>query len=182
MKIYLARKVDAVIGTTGLRDEQVAPFEEEVARRGLRWAMIPNYGLGINLVSDFIRKARRFYPFVTIQDKHPHTMANAPSGTAAFLAQAASPGSQGEVASQETHPGVLGGILEGVPVFSQRLPWPGPYSAHEITLARQDELITITVQDHTSQIYMDGIFLTLRKLPTLPRGSFIRDLAEVMHS
>lgn len=180
LKTYLRHGLNAVVGTTGLTEEQIAPIRAEVTAQGLRWAVIPNYGLGISLVSEFIKKAREFYPFVTVTDQHTNEMANAPSGTAAALAQTASEGAMGEVKSQEVYPGVLGARIAGVPVFSQRLPWPGPYSAHTVTLARKDELIKITVEDHTSDIYMDGIFLTARKIGRAPAGTFYRSLAEVM--
>ncbi len=180
MKAYLAANLNAVIGTTGLTDEHLAPFRKEVAAKGLRWAVIPNYGLGISLVSDFIAQARAYYPFVTITDRHPNRMANAPSGTAAALAQAAADAPFGEVASKESYPGVLGGSIHGVQVVSQRLPWPGPYSEHEVILARQDEILRITVEDHTSDIYMDGVFLTAKKIAGFPAGSFLRTLSEVM--
>lgn len=177
---YLERNLDVVVGTTGLTDEQLEPFAAEVSKRGLRWAVIPNYGLGITLVRDFIKTARKFYPYVSIVDRHPATMANAPSGTAADLAHVASSEPIGACTSRESYEGVLGGRIEGVQVLSQRMPWPGPYSEHEITLAREDEVIRVTVEDHSSEIYMDGLFLTARKLASLPPGSFVRTLSEVM--
>jgi 4-hydroxy-tetrahydrodipicolinate reductase len=180
MKSYLNAGINAVIGTTGLTDEQLEPIKKEVAAKGLRWAVIPNYGLGINLVSDFIKSVRRYYPFVTITDRHTNEMANAPSGTAGALAASASEAPFGEIASKESYPGVLGGKIHGVLVFSQRLPWPGPYSEHEITLARKDEIIKIVVEDYTSDIYMDGVFLTAKNISSLPAGAFIRSLSEVM--
>jgi 4-hydroxy-tetrahydrodipicolinate reductase len=181
MKTYLEAGLNAVIGTTGLTEEQFEPFRREVERRGLRWAAIANYGLGIGLVSDFVKNIRRFYPYVSVTDRHPETMANAPSGTAAGLARAASEAPFGETASKEVYPGVLGGRIHGVQVFSQRMPWPGPYSEHEITLARKDEIIKIVVEDHTSDIYMDGVFLTAEKLGKFPPGTFITNLSDVMN-
>ena len=38
----------------------------------------------------------------------------------------------------------------------------------------------MTVEDHLSEIYMDGLFLTARKLASLPSGSFVRTLSEMM--
>ncbi len=180
LRTYLKHGLNVVVGTTGLSDEQFEPFRKEVAAKGLRWAAIPNYGLGISLVSQFIKEARKYYPYVSIVDQHQEKMANAPSGTAAALAKAASEGATGEVASRETYPGVLGAKIAGVQVLSQRLPWPGPYSGHEITLGRKDEIIRISVQDYTSDIYMDGLFLTARRIASFPAGAFVRDLAEVM--
>ncbi|MDO5116641.1 MAG: dihydrodipicolinate reductase C-terminal domain-containing protein [Synergistaceae bacterium] len=179
MRVYLDAGMNAVIGTTGLTDEQLAPFAEEVAERGLRWAVIPNYSLGVSLVKDFIEKASKYYPFVSIIDQHTNEMANAPSGTAAALARAVSGRESGEVASRESYPGVLGGNIDGTQILSQRMPWPGPFSGHEITLARKDEFIKISVQGFTSDIYLDGIFLTAERLASFPAGTFIRSLSEV---
>ncbi|MEG2185141.1 MAG: dihydrodipicolinate reductase C-terminal domain-containing protein [Cloacibacillus sp.] len=178
LQCYLRHGLDAVVGTTGLTDAELAPFKESVAQKELRWAVIPNYGLGINLAADFIRRARAHYPFVTITEQHTNQMANAPSGTAEMLAAAAG-GSSPDVKSRESFPGALGAKINGVPVFSERIPLPAPYSSHTITLARADEVVTITVADHTSDIYLDGIFLTVEKLPSLPAGSFIRSLSEI---
>jgi len=181
MGIYLDLGLDTVIGTTGLTEEQLESYERKVIEKGLRWAVIPNYGLGIYLVTKFIKTARKYFPFITITDKHTNKMANAPSGTAASLAKAASEGEMGQIESKETYPGVLGGKIEGVQVFSQRLPWPGPYSGHEITLARSDEVIKISVEDYTSDIYMDGVFLAVKKVTESPAGSFFKDLSEIMN-
>ena len=88
-----------MIGNTGLTDEDLAPFVKEVKEKGLRWAVIPNYGLGITLVMDFIKKVRGYYPYISIIDRHFPGMANAPSGTAASLAKASS-GGEAQVASK----------------------------------------------------------------------------------
>ncbi|WP_029166216.1 4-hydroxy-tetrahydrodipicolinate reductase [Aminiphilus circumscriptus] len=180
LECYAERGLIAVVGTTGLDDENMARVERLVAEKRLRWAVIPNFGLGINLVLDFLEKARKFYPYVTILDRHPATMANAPSGTAAMLAKhAAATGSLGEVQSREIFKSVLGGNIDGVPVHSERLPVPGGHSEHEITLARKDEIIRIEVRDFSSDVYVDGVFLVARTLPTLPPGTLLRSLREV---
>ena len=181
LKIYAEKGLNAVIGTTGLTDKDLEPFIKEVKEKGLRWSVIPNYGLGITLVMDFIKKVRSYYPYLSIIDRHFPGMANAPSGTAASLAKSFAQDS-GPVESTEVYPGVLGAKISGVPVLSQRLPWPGPYSEHEVLLGRQDEIIRISVQDHTSDIYMDGVFLTVEKLPKMAPGTFIRELSEIIEA
>ncbi len=180
LELYAELELDAVIGTTGMNEEDFATAEKLVAEKGLRFAIIPNFGLGITLVMDFLAKARQFYPYVSIVDRHPASMANAPSGTAAMLARGAAKGPRGEVASKETFPGVLGGSIAERQVLSQRMPYPGPFSEHEIRLGRQDEVITITVSDFTSAVYLDGIFLVAEKLSTSPKGTLIRTLDEVL--
>lgn len=179
LNVYLNAGLDAVIGTTGLTEEQIRPFGEQVAAKRLRWAAIPNFGLGIGLISNFLRAAREYFPYVSIIDQHHEHMANAPSGTAAALAALAGD-TPGGTASKEIYPCVLGSSIGGARVHSQRLPWPGPFSGHEITLGRKDEIIRISIMDFSSDIYMDGLFLAAGKIKSLPPGSFVRDLAEFM--
>ena len=176
LKTYADAGVDAVIGTTGLTEEDMVKVEELVKEKGLRWTVISNYGLGINLVMDFMKMARKYYPYVTVTDRHHVRMANAPSGTAATLANVASAGPEGEIESREVFPGVTGARIAGIPVTSQRLPCPGPYSEHEVTLGRQDEIVRITVQDFSSEIYMDGVFLAVEKIGSLPPGTLVKTL------
>ena len=180
LRAYLDRNLDVVVGTTGLTDEQLAPYKKEVLERGLRWTAIANYGLGIALVADFVRHVRKYYPYVSIVDRHTNDMANAPSGTAVILARAAGGGEPGPVASVETYPGVMGARIHGAQVLSQRMPFPGPYSEHEVVLARKDEIVRISVEDHTSDIYMDGVFLAAKKLKASPAGTFCTDLSEIV--
>ena len=177
LNVYAELGLDAVIGTTGLSDADFGQVEALVAEKGLRWAVISNYGLGINLVMDFLSRAREFYPYVSITDRHHPAMANAPSGTAAMLAQSASNGPEGPIGSREVYEGVLGGRIAGIPVHSERLPYPGPFSEHEIVLGRQDEIIRITVSDFSSEIYMDGVFLAAAHISDLPPGTLVRKLS-----
>ena len=179
LSVYLKLGLDAVIGTTGLTEEEIMLRRAEVEAKGLRWTVIPNYCLGMALAAEFVRKARKYYPFVTVTDRHTNEMANAPSGTSALLASSLA-GEKPEIKSSESYPGALGADICGVQVFSERLPLPGPYSEHEIKLARKDDVLTVRLQDHTSGVYLDGIFLAAGRLSSLPAGSFIRDLAELM--
>jgi len=180
LKVYAKLGIDAVIGTTGLSEEDFSEVEKMVSEKGLRMAVIPNFGLGITLVMEFLEKARQFYPYVSVVDRHPATMANAPSGTAAMLAGAVSEGPMGEVASKEVYPGIMGAKISGVQAVSQRMPYPGPFSEHEITIGRQDEAIKVTVTDFTSAVYLDGIFLTVKKIGESAKGTLITKLDEVL--
>lgn len=176
LRLYAGRRLDAVIGTTGLDDAMTGEARHLAAEGGLRWALISNYGLGINLVAGFLEKVRSHYPYVSIVDRHPARMANAPSGTAMTLAGRAS-GEAGPVESRPVIDGVLGASFEGCQILSQRLPYPGSYSEHEITLGRDDELIRITVQDFSSAVYIPGVLLALRGLQKIPKGTIITSLS-----
>lgn len=177
LRVYAAAKVDAVIGTTGFTEQMLDEARELASGSGTRWAVISNFGLGINLLLEFLKAARKHYPHVSVVDRHPSRMANAPSGTAVTLARALSEGPQGNVQSQEVIPGVLGGTEQGVQILSQRLPYPGSYSEHEVVLGRQDEVIRINVQDFSSSVYVEGVFLALRKIGEFPPGTLVTEFS-----
>jgi len=177
LRVYAAAKVDAVIGTTGFTEQMLDEARELASGSGARWAVISNFGLAINLLMDFLTTARKHYPHVSVIDRHPAQMANAPSGTAVTIARALSDGSEVSMQSQEVIPGVLGGKEQGIQIFSQRLPYPGPYSEHEVVLGRQDEIIRITVQDFSSAVYVDGVFLALRKIGDFPPGTLVTEFS-----
>jgi 4-hydroxy-tetrahydrodipicolinate reductase len=177
LRVYAAAKVDAVIGTTGFTEQMLDEARELASGSGARWAVISNFGLAINLLMDFLTTARKHYPHVSVIDRHPAQMANAPSGTAVTIARALSDGSEVSMQSQEVIPGVLGGKEQGIRIFSQRLPYPGPYSEHEVVLGRQDEIIRITVQDFSSAVYVDGVFLALRKIGDFPPGTLVTEFS-----
>jgi len=179
LKIYALLGLDAVIGTTGFDDEGLNQARRLAKERRLRWAVISNFSLSMNLVLDFIRRARFHYPYVTIVDKHYAQKADAPSGTAFLLARAASARTLGEVQSKELLSGALGGDIQGVRLFSERLPIPATCSEHEITLAKQDEVITIKVCEYSSAVYVDGVILAIRKIKKLSKGTLITELGEL---
>lgn len=178
LEAYAKAGIDAVIGTTGLTEADLEKVGQMVKENGLRWAVISNYGLGINLVMDFMKQVKPYFPYVTITDRHHPEMANAPSGTAVMLAQSVAGGTGAEVQSREVYEGVLGAKIAGIPVHSERLPYPGPFSEHEIVLGRQDEIIRITVSDFSSDIFMDGIFLAAERVSSLGPGTLVRRLSD----
>lgn len=176
LRLYAERKLDVVIGTTGFDDAMTAEARRLAAEGNLRWVLVSNYGLGINLVADFLAKVRPHYPYVSIVDRHPARMANAPSGTAMTLAERGA-GDEGAIASRAVLDGVLGASLAGCRILSQRLPYPGAYSEHEITLGRDDELIRITVQDFSSSVYVPGVLLALRGRDRIAPGTVVTSLS-----
>lgn len=175
LKTYAEMKLDAVVGATGLTEDEIRSFGETVGANGLRWSIIPNYCIGMAFVRDIVEKLRPFYPYVSVTDRHPATMANAPSGTAVKLARTGE-GESGKIASGETHGCVLGHDENGVKIHSVRMPYPGPYAEHEVMLGRKDEVITINIKDFSSGVYMDGVFRTAKFLKNAPAGTFLRDV------
>ncbi len=172
-------RLDVVVGTTGFDDARLAQARAWAQEHGLRWGLIANFNLSMNLSLDFMRRIRHHYPYVTIVERNHKDKADAPSGTALWLARALSTETGGEVRSQELLAGVLGGEANGVRILSQRLPIPPTYSEHEIILARRDESISVKVLELSSVVHVDGVLLALRSLKRLPAGTLVTELRDL---
>jgi 4-hydroxy-tetrahydrodipicolinate reductase len=90
---HLAYGRPAVIGTTGLSDEQLSRVEE--AAKNVPIVLAPNMSVGVNLVREMVRelaeKLGTGYD-VEIVEAHHRNKVDAPSGTALLLARAAAEG------------------------------------------------------------------------------------------
>ncbi|OUO94475.1 dihydrodipicolinate reductase C-terminal domain-containing protein [Cloacibacillus sp. An23] len=179
LECYLRLGADAVVGTTGLKPDELAGLGAQAVSRGLRWAALPNYALGVNLVARFLREAREYYPYASVIDRHTPEMGNAPSGTAVMLAGILSERAAGAVKSRETYDGALGADIGGTRVFAERISYPGPFSGHTIRLAREDEVVTIDIDDYSSGVFTGGVLMAARKLLSSPRGVFITSFDEL---
>jgi len=179
LKAYGEVGLDIVVGTTGFNEQRLSQAREWAKERDLRWAIIANFSLSMNLALEFLKKVRPHYPYVIITERHYAQKADAPSGTSLWLAKALSTGRSGDVASKESLPGVLGGDFEGVRVLSERLPIPGTGGEHEIKLARRDEVMTVKVADFSSAVHVDGVLLAIRTLKKLPKGTMITEFRQL---
>jgi 4-hydroxy-tetrahydrodipicolinate reductase len=179
LRTYAELGLDGVIGTTGFTDDTLGQARAWAAEKRLRWAIIANFCLSMNLALDFAKSVRSYYPYVTIVEKHYAQKADAPSGTSLWLARSLATGEGGAVLSKELLPGVLGGDFQGVRIHSVRVPTPAFHGEHEIIMARQDEALTIKVTDYSSAIFNDTVLTTVRKLGQLPAGSVITSLGEL---
>lgn len=179
LRIYALLGLDAVIGTTGFDDERLSQARKWAREGRLRWTIIANFCLSMNFALDFMKRVRSHYPYVTIVERHYAQKADAPSGTALWLAKALSTGASGDVTSKEALPGVLGGDFKGVRVLSERLPIPVPVGEHEIRLARQDEVMTIKIAEYSSLVHVDGVLRAIRTIKRLTKGTMITEFREL---
>lgn len=179
LETYARLGLDAVVGTTGFDEERLAQARQWARERGLRWGLIANFCLSMNLALDFMRKVRRYYPYVTIIERHHAQKADAPSGTSLWLARALATGTGGDLASRELLPGVLGGDFGGVRILSERLPVPTVAGEHEVVLARRDEVMRIKVAEYSAAVHTDAVLLAIRAIKKLAPGSLVTSLHEL---
>ncbi|HEY7113269.1 MAG TPA: 4-hydroxy-tetrahydrodipicolinate reductase [Thermoanaerobaculia bacterium] len=164
------RGVHAVVGTSGLTEEDFAAIDAAAQSRGVGVLAAGNFALTAVLLAKFAEIAARHVPSWEIIDYGMARKPDAPSGTARELAArlARVGASRIEVPIDRTRgmAEARGAQLLGTPVHSVRL--PGFVSSVEVLFGRPDERLSIRHDSGSGAApYVDGTLLAVRKV-----GSF----------
>ena len=143
----LGSGVPCIVGTTGLRREDLEAFDKLARERGVACFVAPNFALGAILMMRFAAEAVRYMPNAEIVELHDERKVDAPSGTSKATAEA------------------MGG---SVPIHSVRL--PGLVAHQEVLLGGPGQLLTIRHDTMSREAFVPGVLLALEKLPGLPPG------------
>jgi 4-hydroxy-tetrahydrodipicolinate reductase len=143
----LAAGVPCVVGTTGLREDDLQALDERARTAGVPCLVAPNFAVGAVLMLRFAEEAGRHLPRAEIVEIHHEDKRDAPSGTAKATA-ARLPGD--------------------VEIHSVRL--PGVVAHQEVLLAGPGQLLTIRHDAFSREAFAPGVLLALERLHTLPAG------------
>ncbi len=143
----LSAGIPCVIGTTGLREEDVAALDALAREQRIPCFIAANFALGAVLMMRFAAEAARSFPHAEIIELHADTKLDAPSGTA----KATAAGMGGEV-----------------PIHSVRL--PGLVAHQEVILGGPGETLTIRHDTTSREAFVPGVLFALDRLRGLPPG------------
>lgn len=164
----VAHRLDAVVGTSGLTDEDLAAATLDAA--GSRILVVPNFSVGGVLLQRFAAAAAAHFESAEVIELHHDRKRDAPSGTslattAAIAASRAAAG-LGDVADRTelvTVEGARGAHGPGgVRVHSVRL--PGLVAHQEVLFGSQGEGLTLRHDVYDRASYMAGLLLALRRI------------------
>lgn len=160
--------VDAVIGTSGLTDEDLG---EAAATSGAsRILVVPNFSIGAVLLIRFAAQAVPYFDAVEVIELHHDRKPDAPSGTSIATAKALAEarGALGlpDLANPtrtETIPGSRGATGPGgVRVHSVRL--PGLLAHEEVHFGSLGEGLVLRHDSYDRASFMHGLVLALRRI------------------
>ncbi|HYP04407.1 MAG TPA: 4-hydroxy-tetrahydrodipicolinate reductase [Cyanobium sp.] len=166
----IAYGVHPVIGTTGLRPEQLADLAAFAVKAGIGGAVVPNFSVGMVLLQQAAAAAARFYDFAELTELHHNRKADAPSGTclktAELMEELGKCFNPPQVEEQETLAGCRGGLREsGLRLHSVRL--PGLVAHQEVLFGAPGETYTLRHDTIERSAYMPGVLLTVRRVRAL---------------
>lgn len=170
-RIILRNKVNAVIGTTGLSEENLKEIERLCKENGVNCLVAPNFAIGAVLMMRFSRETAKHFPDVEIIELHHAEKADAPSGTAIKTAEMIAEeiskrdqglGTSGQGKEIEKIDGVRGGEMDGIHIHSVRL--PGLVAHQEVIFGGLGQTLTIRHDSISRESFMPGVVIAIRKI------------------
>lgn len=169
IKAAVEAGVAAVIGTTGLTEENLDEINDLASRSGKGIIVAPNFALGAVLMMRFAQEAAKYFPDVEIIELHHDRKIDAPSGTALKTAEMITAGRVAEPGSKpaplEKINGARGGEYQGTKIHSVRL--PGLIAHQEVIFGSQGQTLTIRHDSLDRTSFMPGVILAIRKAKTI---------------
>ena len=156
--------IHAVVGTTGLTDDDLAAFVEEFGDGGPNCVVAANFSLSAVLMMRFAETAAPYFDTAEIIELHHDGKADAPSGTAIATAErmaAASGQWADDPTRSEVVPGAGGGTgPEGIRIHAVRM--RGMVAHQEVILGTLGQTLTIRQDSYDRQSYMPGVILACK--------------------
>lgn len=160
-----------VIGTSGLKGNQVKALQERCASLKLGGIIAPNFSLGAVLMMKYAKAIAHYMPQVEIIELHHDGKIDSPSGTAIhtaeMLAEVTDVVNRPTKKYQETVPGARGANHHGIPIHAIRL--PGLLAHEEIIFGSQGETLRLRHDTIDRQCFMPGVCLACKKVLDLDR-------------
>jgi 4-hydroxy-tetrahydrodipicolinate reductase len=162
---YAGAGLHAVIGTTGLGDEDLAEARRLYPADGrLGCVVAANFAIGAVLLIHFAELAAPWFETAEIIELHHDAKADAPSGTAVATAErmaAASADWAPDPTRTETIPGARGAVgAAGIPIHSVRL--RGLVAHEEVILGTAGQTLTLRHDSMDRISFMPGVLLAVR--------------------
>lgn len=171
LRWLLEHDIHAVVGATGLSEEDLEEARRLAARGTARALIAPNFSIGAVLLERFAAQAARYFPHVEIIELHHDKKLDAPSGTAVATA-AAIARARGDDApapagrdGQSVTPGSRGSLHHGVPVHAVRL--PGLLAHEEVLFGGDGQFLTLRHDTTGQHAFVEGALVACRSVAAL---------------
>ncbi len=180
-KYCLNNNIKLVIGTTGLKDEQIEELKQLSDKNSISCLIAPNFSTGAVLMMMFARMASKYFDNAEIIELHHNQKKDAPSGTAIKTALMMSEGKDsfkdGNCPETETIKGSRGGTsYSDIQIHSVRM--PGYMASQEVLFGSNGQILTIRHDSTDRKCYMDGVLLGVNYV--YDNNDFVYGLENIM--
>lgn len=166
MRAAAPRKVNIVIGSTGITDAIYQDAERLANEHGVGIIIAPNFAMGAVLMIELAKQAARFFDYADLTEMHHEAKIDSPSGTALAIANAAIEGKQGGFTAPQSEKeliiGARGATHNGVSIHSARM--PGRVAHHELVFGALGQTLTIRHDSVNRESFMPGVALAVNEV------------------
>lgn len=171
IKIYLKNNIKAVIGTTGLKKEEIEEIEKLSLENNCGIIIAPNFSIGAILMMKFSQMASKYFSNAEIIEFHHNQKKDAPSGTSIKTAQLMMKENNnfklGNCEEKETIKGARGGNYEengegNIQIHAVRM--PGFVASQEVIFGSDGQTLKIHHDTINRQCYMQGVILAVKNV------------------
>ena len=164
-KTILESGARPVIGTTGLKENEIDELKKIAKKMNLSGMIAPNFTTGAVLMMMFAQMAAKYFDNAEIIEYHHNQKKDAPSGTAVKTAQLMAEVNpdlmKGNCAETETIPGSRGGTANGnIHIHSVRM--PGYMASQEVLFGSTGQILSIRHDSVDRKCYMPGVLMGVR--------------------
>ncbi|HEX8552219.1 MAG TPA: 4-hydroxy-tetrahydrodipicolinate reductase [Abditibacteriaceae bacterium] len=165
--------VAPVVGTTGLKESDLAEIDAQSRAANVPIFIAPNFAIGAVLMMRFAAECAKIFDSAEIIEYHHDKKLDAPSGTAfkTALMMSEARGKHFERIGGDAEedgssaPGARGGAMGGIPIHSVRL---AGYLAHqEVIFGMAGQTLTIRHDTITRECYMPGVLRAVKAVQSL---------------
>ena len=165
-RIAIKQKVNMVIGTTGLSEENLTEIEQLCQAYKVGAVVAPNFSLGAALLIYLSKFAAKFFNHAEIIEIHHDKKADAPSGTAIATARLmlqmhGKPFIYPEL-KREVLKNTRGGQMDGIAIHSLRL--PGFMAGQEVVFGGIGETLSLRHNAISRECYLPGVILAIKEV------------------
>lgn len=180
-KYCLQNGISIVIGTTGLKDEQIEFLKNLSEEHKVGCFIAPNFSTGAVLMMQFAQMAAKYFDNAEIIEYHHNQKKDAPSGTAIKTALMMSEAKQsfkgGNCAETETIEGSRGGTsYSDIQIHSVRM--PGFMASQEVLFGAFGQTLSIRHDSTDRKCYMPGVLMAVKH--TSENRDFVYGLEKIL--
>lgn len=179
-KFCLNNGINIVIGTTGLKDEEIEILKKLSTDNKTGCLIAPNFSTGAVLMMMFSQMAAKYFDNAEIIELHHNQKKDAPSGTAiktALMSQAKETFKKDNCPETETIEGSRGGTsYSDIQIHSVRM--PGYIASQEVIFGSSGQIFKIRHDSMDRKCYMGGVLLAVKHV--FDKKDFVYGLENIL--